>query len=168
MNGNFHSRGWGDHSIFIHFFFYFDGFPYNPIFTAFCAIFLQRYDRREINNISKRRGINRVKFLKKVPPVQFVDSVDVTCDLDVVCRDLPAPAVHPAVPGAGVACLQPGDGEREGGRVQPDPRGVDQRSGAQLGGEDGHTGVLDGGERGAGPGAQRLGLCIEITSFPPL
>ena len=94
--------------------------------------------------------------------------MDVTCDLDVVCRDLPAPAVHPAVPGAGVSCLQSGHGEGEGGRVQPDPRGVDQRSGAQLGGEDGHTGVLDGGERGAGPGAQRLGLCIEITSFPPL
>ena len=74
-----------------------------------------------------------------------------TCDPDVVGRDLLGPAVHPAVPGPGVPGLQAGDGEGVGGRVQPDPGRVDEGRGPQLWSVHRHPGVLDGGERGAGP-----------------
>ena len=77
-----------------------------------------------------------------------------TCHSDIVGRDLIRPAVHPAVPGPRVPGLQPGDRQRVAGRVQPDPAGVDEGRGAQLRGEDGHPGVLDGGERGTGPAGQ--------------
>ena len=78
--------------------------------------------------------------------------MDVTCDLDVVCRDLPAPAVHPAVPGAGVPGLEAAHSQAVGGRVQADAGGVDEGRGPQLRGVHGHPGVFDGRQRGAGPG----------------
>ena len=105
---------------------------------------------------------------------QLLHELGLTCNLDVVCSDHVAPAVHAAIPGPRVPCLQAAHPEAVGGRVQANAGWVYEGRGPQLRRVHRHPRVLDSRQGGAGPegGVMRdmaisdaLYCCIKKKNF---